>query len=153
MAVEIGEVAPDFMLRDDGNNEVRLSDLRGRNVVLVFYPLDFSPVCTRELKDLSATRERYAAAGAEILGISVDSRYVHGAFRRDEQLEVRLLADFHPKGGVARAYGAYLEPAGFANRATFVLDRHGVVRHRVLGSPGDARDPDEYLRALADCPI
>lgn len=109
MAVEIGEVAPDFMLRDDGNNEVRLSDLRGRNVVLVFYPLDFSPVCTRELKHLSATRERYAAAGAEILGISVDSRYVHGAFRRDEQLEVRLLADFHPKGGVARAYGAYLE--------------------------------------------
>jgi peroxiredoxin len=153
MAVEVGEVAPDFTLRDEDNEEVRLSDLRGRNVVLVFYPFDFSPVCTGELKELSATRSQYDAAGAEVFGISVDSRFAHAAFKRDEQLEVRLLADFHPKGEVSRLYGAYLEDAGFATRVTVVIDKDGIVRHRTESAVPQARDPDEYLRALADCPV
>ncbi|MGH7721622.1 MAG: peroxiredoxin [Candidatus Dormibacteria bacterium] len=153
MAVEVGEPAPDFTLRDQDNEEVRLAGLRGRNVVLVFYPLDFSPVCTEELKALSATRHRYDAAAAEVFGVSVDSRYSHAAFRRDEALEVRLLSDFHPKGGVARSYGAYLEDAGFANRLTVVIDKDGVVRHKVVGTVPQTRDPDEYLAALAACPV
>lgn len=153
MAVEVGDIAPDFTLRDQDNNEVTLSSLRGHNVVLVFYPMDFSPTCTSELKELTATRERYDAAGARVYGISIDSRHVHRAFRRDEELEVPLLADFHPKGAVAQTYGAYLDQAGFATRATFVIDKDGVVRHRVMGEVGAARDPDEYLEALAACPI
>ena len=153
MAVEVGDVAPDFTLRDQDNQKVSLSSLRGRNVVLVFYPMDFSPVCTGELKEISATRERYHAAGAEVFGISIDSRYVHAAFRRDEQLEVTLLADFHPKGRVASEYGAYLDGAGFATRATFVIDKDGVVRHKVVGTVPEARDPEEYLEALAGFPL
>jgi peroxiredoxin len=153
MAVEVGDVAPDFTLRDQDNNTVTLSELRGRNVVLVFYPLDFSPICTSELKAISATRDRYDAAGAEVFGISVDSRYSHSAFKRDERLEVTLLTDFHPKGATAQTYGAYVEGVGFANRATFVIDKAGVVRHRVMGDVGTARDQEEYLQALAACPI
>ncbi len=152
MTVEVGDIAPDFTLRDEDNNEVRLRDLRGRKVVLLFYPLDFSPVCTGELKEIARSQDRYDAEGAEVYGISVDSRYTHKAFKREEELTAHLLADFHPKGAIASAYGAYLEEAGIANRATFVIDSEGVVRHRVITSPGEARDAEEYLGALASCP-
>jgi len=153
MGVEIGDIAPDFTLSDENGEQVTLSGLRGRNVVLVFYPLDFSPVCTQELKDISAVAERYAAAGAEVYGISVDSRWTHAAFRRDEQLSAHLLADFHPKGAVAQQYGVYLDQAGIANRGTFVIDAEGRVAHKVVTSPGEARNQDEYLAALASCPV
>ncbi|GAC1578194.1 MAG: peroxiredoxin [Candidatus Dormibacteria bacterium] len=153
MAVEVGDEAPDFTLVDEDNNQVRLSDLRGRNVVLLFYPFDFSPVCTNELKEIARTQARYDAAGAEVFGISVDSRYTHKAFKRDEQLTARLLADFHPKGAVAAQYGAYLEDAGFATRVTVVIDSTGVVRRKVISSVPEARNADEYLEALASCPI
>jgi peroxiredoxin len=153
VSVEIGDIAPDFTLVDDAGEQVTLTSLRGRNVVLVFYPLDFSPICTRELKDISAVADRYQAAGAEVFGISVDSRWSHAAFRRDEQISARLLADFHPKGQVAQQYGVYLEQGGIANRATFVIDAHGRVAHRVVTSPKEARNQEEYLAALADCPV
>jgi len=84
MGVEIGDIAPDFTLVDENGEKVTLSELRGRNAVLVFYPLDFSPVCTKELKDISAVADRYQAYGAEVYGISVDSRWCHAAFKRDE---------------------------------------------------------------------
>lgn len=153
MSVEVGDIAPDFTLVDETGEKVTLSELRGRNVVLVFYPLDFSSVCTRELKDIAAVASRFAAQNAEVLGISVDSRYCHAAFKRDEQLSARLLADFHPKGEVARLYGVYLEQAGIANRGTFVIDREGRVAHRVVTSPAEARSTEEYLEALAACPV
>src|ERR1700730_11763916 len=110
MPLEIGSPAPDFTLVDEDNERVTLSELRGGNVVLVFYPLDFSPTCTRELHDITSLRERFG--DAEVFGISVDSRHTHRAFKRDEQLRVRLLADFHPKGAVAALYGAYLDQVG-----------------------------------------
>ena len=150
--MEVGSEAPDFTLRDENGEEFTLSSLRGRNVVLVFYPLAFSPICTTELHDISGAAESYDAAGAEVIGISIDSPYVLKAFKRDQGIKARLLADFHPKGAVAEKYGAYIEQAGIATRATFVIDKHGKVAHKVVTHPGEARDQHEYLEALARCP-
>jgi peroxiredoxin len=88
-----------------------------------------------------------------VFGISVDSRWCHAAFKRDEELSASLLADFQPKGDVARLYGVYIDDAGIANRGTFVIDRDGRVAHKVVTSPGEARNQDEYLEALAACPV
>jgi peroxiredoxin len=129
-----------------------LSARRGRNVVLVFYPWSFSPICTSELQELTRTRDRFDAAGAEVVGISVDSLYVQRAFKDREGISATLLADFHPKGAVARDYGVYIEDGGFANRGTFVVDKRGRVAHKVVTSLDDARDTESYLTALAACP-
>ena len=153
MPPQIGDQAPDFTLTDDQGTPVTLSELRGRNVVLVFYPLAFSPVCTRELKDISGAIDRYDAAGAEVFGVSVDSRWALGAFRRDEEIAARLLADFNPKGAVAKLYDTYLDDLGFANRSTFVIDKDGRIAHRTTSTVKDARDQEEYLQALAACPV
>ena len=153
MPLEIGDQAPDFTLNDDQGTPVTLSGLRGRNVVLVFYPLAFSPVCTGELKDISSAIDKYDAAGAEVFGVSVDSKWTLAAFRRDEGIAARLLADFHPKGAVARLYDTYLDDAGFANRSTFVIDKDGRIAHRTTTSVREARNQDEYLQALAACPV
>ena len=153
MAVEVGSEAPDFTLRDENGEEFTLSSLRGRNAVLVFYPLAFSGICTKELHDLSDAAERYDAAGAEVIGISIDSPFVQKAFKRDEDLKAKLLSDFHPKGAVAKQYDAYIEEAGVATRATFVIDKDGKIAHKVVNHPGEARNQDEYLEALASCPV
>jgi peroxiredoxin len=153
MAVEVGQEAPDFTLRDENGEEVTLSSLRGHNVVLVFYPLAFSRICTKELKDISSVADQFEAANAEVFGISIDSPFVLKAFKRDEDLEAHLLSDFHPKGEVAKRYGAYIEEAGIATRATFVIDKNGNVAHKVVTHPGEARDEQEYLDALAACPV
>jgi len=152
MSVEVGSEAPDFTLRDENGKEFTLSSLRGRNAVLVFYPLAFSSTCTTELHDITAAADKYQAADAEVIGISVDSPYALKAFKRDEQLEAKLLSDFHPKGAVAKQYDAYIEEAGIATRATFVIDKNGKVAHKVVTHPGQARNQEEYLEALADCP-
>ena len=153
MAVEVGSEAPDFTLRDENGEEFTLSSLRGRNAVLVFYPLAFSGICTKELHDLSDAADRYDAAGAEVIGISIDSPFVQKAFKRDEDLKAKLLSDFHPKGAVAKQYDAYIEEAGVATRATFVIDKDGKIAHKVVNHPGEARNQDEYLEALASCPV
>jgi peroxiredoxin len=145
MAVEIGDLAPDFTLPDENNEKWMLSEHRGRNVDLVFYPLPFSAICTRELHELTDTRDKFDAAGAEIVGISVDSRHV-------QKLQATLLADFLPRGEVAQKYGVFIEQAGIANRGTFVIDRDGKVAPKVITSIGEARDPNEYLKALEACP-
>ena len=152
MAVEVGEEAPDFTLRDDANQKWTLSEHRGGNVVLVFYPLSFSGVCTHELHQLTDAADSFDSAGAEVVGISVDSKYVQAAFKRDEGLRATLLADFNPLGAVARTYGVFMEEWGYANRGTFVIDKDGKVAHKVVTNPTDARDPEEYLAALAQCP-
>jgi peroxiredoxin len=153
VAVEVGQEAPDFTLRDENGEEVTLSSLRGQNVVLVFYPLAFSGICTKELKQITSVADEFKAAHAEVLGISVDSPFVLKAFKRDEDLEAHLLSDFHPKGEVAKRYGAYIEEAGIATRATFVIDKDGKVAHKVVTHPGQARNEQEYLEALASCPV
>jgi peroxiredoxin len=153
MSVEVGQEAPDFTVRDENGEEFTLSSLRGRNVVLVFYPLAFSSMCTKELHDISAARDQYDAAGAEVIGISIDSPYALKAFKRDEDIKARLVSDFHPKGAVAKEYDAYIEEAGIATRATFVIDKDGKVAYKVVNHPGQARDQEEYLEALAACPV
>jgi peroxiredoxin len=153
MPAEIGEEAPDFTLTDENGEQFTLSSLHGHNVVLVFYPLAFSGTCTKELLDLTAASDKYDAANAEIVGISVDSPYSLKAFKRDEGLKAKLLADFHPKGDVARKYGAYIEEAGIATRATFVIDKDGKIAHKVVNHPGQARNQEEYLEALENCPV
>jgi peroxiredoxin len=151
--LKVGDAAPDFTLKDQDNNEVTLSKLRGQNVVLVFYPLAFSGICTGELKSLTANQKKYDDAKARVFGISIDSRYALAAYKRDEKLSATLLADFHPKGEVAKKYDVFMEALGFANRGTFVIDKDGIIRGVTVTEPGKARDEASYLSALASCPV
>ena len=153
MAAEVGSEAPDFTLRDENGEEVALSSLRGRNVVLIFFPLAFSRMCTKELHRATELADRYDAAGAEVFGISVDSPYSLKAWKRDEDLRAHFLSDFHPKGAVAQTYDAYIPDAGVATRATYVIDKDGKVAHKMVNHPGEMRDQDEILDALAACPV
>jgi peroxiredoxin len=152
MAVELGQEAPDFTLRDENGEEMTLSSLRGRNVVLVFYPFAFSSTCTKELHDITDREDSFGDASAEVFGISMDSPFTLKAFKQHEHLSAHLLSDFEPKGRVAKQYGAYLDDLGFATRATFVIDKDGKVAHKQVTSPGEARDQDEVLAALEACP-
>jgi peroxiredoxin len=154
MAIEVGREAPDFRLKNAANEDVTLSSFRGRkNVVLVFYPGAFSSVCTRQLTQVGEHEARYAEGDAQVLGVSVDSRYVQGRFAQDLGLtDTILLADFEPKGAVSRSYGVYLDDVGYSGRATFVIDKAGVVRGVSLTDhPGQMPDEEECFRALAAC--
>jgi peroxiredoxin len=123
-----GTEAPGFTLIDQDGEPVSLADFRGRKVVLVFYPGDFSPVCTDQLSIYQEVLPQIKEQGATLLAISVDSRWAHAAFREKLGIQIPLLADFHPKGEVAGAYGAYLPDYGTANRSLVLVDGDGVVR-------------------------
>jgi mycoredoxin-dependent peroxiredoxin len=151
MAVEVGSEAPDFTLRNEDGEEVKLSALRGQNVVLIFYPFAFSSICTKELHDVSDLESRFG--DAQVFGVSVDSPFALKAFRQSEDLSAHLLSDFEPKGAVAQQYGAYLDGLGFATRATFVIDKDGKVAWMQVNSPGEARDQEQVVEALAACPV
>ncbi len=125
--IEVGAKAPAFTLPDQDGNEVSLSDFAGSKLVLAFYPLDFSPVCTDQLSIYQEVLEEIEARGAKIVGVSVDSFFAHKAFADKLGLSIPLLADFHPKGEVARAYGALIEERGHANRSLVLVDEDGVV--------------------------
>ena len=126
--IEPGTKAPEFTLPDHRGNEVSLADLRGRKVVLAFYPNDFSPVCSDQLSVYQEVLGQIEAAGAELIGVSTDGSWAHNAFRKHLGLEMTLLSDFHPKGEVSRAYGAYLEEWGTPNRSLVLIDEQGIVR-------------------------
>jgi mycoredoxin-dependent peroxiredoxin len=156
MPLEVGQEAPDFTLKDPANEDVTLSSFRGKkNVVLVFFPLAFSGVCTKQLTQINQHGDRYAEGDAQVLGVSVDSRYAQGAFAKELGLtDTILLADFEPKGEVSRAYGMYNADRGFSARGTFVIDKHGVVQGVSLpDGPGEMPDEEEYFRTLAVCPV
>lgn len=156
MPVEIGQEAPDFTLKAPDGEEVALSSFRGRrNVVLVFSPAAFSSVCTRQLTEIGEHEARYAEGDAQVIGVPVDSRHSQGRFARDLGLtDTILLADFEPKGEVSRAYGVYLDRVGTAGRATFVIDKQGIVRGVSLtDTPADIPDEREYFAALEACPV
>jgi len=125
--IAAGEPAPDFTLRDQDGEEVSLADFLGRKVLLVFYPQDFSPVCGDQLSIYQEVKPEIAEKGVELLGISVDHSWAHKAFREKLGIDTTLLADFEPKGEVARAYGSYLEKLGFANRTLVLVDEEGTV--------------------------
>ena len=125
--IAAGEPAPDFTLRDQDGEEVSLSDFRGRRVLLVFYPFDFSPVCSDQLSVYQEVKPQIEEKGVELVGISVDHVFAHKAFQEKLGIDTTLLADFEPKGEVARAYGAYLEKVGHANRSLVLIDADGKV--------------------------
>jgi len=148
MPIEVGQQAPDFTLKDQNQKEVSLKDLRGKNVVLAFYPLDFSPVCSKEHACFHDDFSQFKGLNAEVLGVSVDSAWAHKAFAEKLGIEYKLLADFHPKGAMASKYGLYLEEKGITNRATVIIDRDGVVRYVKVYDIPQQRDNKELVDAL-----
>jgi peroxiredoxin len=126
--IEPGTPAPDFELPNHRGEPVRLADFRGRKLMLCFYPNDFSPVCSDQLSLYQEVLSEVRGKGAELVGISTDGTWAHNAFRKHLGLEMTLLSDFHPKGEVSRAYGAYLEDWGTTNRSLVLIDEDGVVR-------------------------
>jgi peroxiredoxin len=125
--IEAGQPAPEFTLADQDGNKVSLSDFRGQTVVLVFYPLDFSPVCTDQLSVYQQATGDLEQNGAKLIGISVDSAYSHKAFQTQLDVTIPLLADFHPKGEVAEAYGVFNAERGIAARALVMVGPEGDV--------------------------
>lgn len=156
MAVDVGQEAPDFTLPSRGGETITLSDYRGKkNVVLVFYPLAFSGVCTKQLTAIGENETRYAGSDAQVIAISVDSHFAQSAFADSLGLtDTVMAADFEPKGAVARDYGVYLDERGISTRASFVIDKAGVVRHAdVKPTPADVPDEEAYFAALATCDV
>jgi mycoredoxin-dependent peroxiredoxin len=150
MAPEVGTEAPDFTLKDQNNQEVTLSSFRGaRNVLVVFYPFAFSGICTGELTAVRDDLASFQNDDVQILAVSVDHVFALKAWADAQGYEFPLLADFWPHGGVAKSYGVFNEPAGFALRGTFLVDRTGTVQFAEVNGPGEARDQDAWKKALA----
>lgn len=149
MAIQVGEKAPEFELKDNHGVTVRLSDYRGaKNVVLLFYPFAFTGVCTGELRALREDLPRLVNDDTQLLAVSNDSIATLRVFGEQEDLEFPLLSDFWPHGAASRAYGVFDEDKGCAVRGTFIIDKQGVVRWSVVNALPDARDPNEYVEAL-----
>jgi peroxiredoxin len=148
-ALKAGTIAPDFALPSTPDQKVSLSELRGRPVVLVFYPADWSPVCSDQLALYNELSPEFSEFEAQIVGISVDGIWCHLAFIKDRKLHTPLLADFEPKGAVARQYGVYDEKVGEAERALFVIDAEGVIRWSYVSPVGINPGADGILKALA----
>jgi peroxiredoxin (alkyl hydroperoxide reductase subunit C) len=149
MPIAVGAQAPDFTLKDQNNQEVRLADFRGRKaVLLVFYPLAFTGTCQGELSEIRDNLPDYANDQVQVLTVSVDSPYSHKVWAIQEGFEFPLLADFYPHGAVAQAYGVFNETTGFANRGTFLIDADGVIRFAEMLGPGEYRDQASWREAL-----
>ena len=150
MTLEIGQEAPDFELKNQFGEPVRLSSYRGeKNVVLVFFPKAFTPTCTGELCAISDEKDVFENDDTVVLGVSTDTTATLKVFAELEKYQYQLLSDFWPHGAVAQTYGAFFEPGGFPMRATFIIDKDGVVRWSVVNGPGDARRTADYREALA----
>ncbi|GLW33068.1 peroxiredoxin [Actinoplanes regularis] len=150
MPIETGAPAPDFLLKDQNNQEVRLSGFRGRKaVLLVFYPFAFTRTCHGELTEIQKRLDEYADERVQVLTVSVDSVYSHKVWAEQEGFEFPLLADFWPHGEVARSFGVFNEETGFANRGTFLIDADGIIRFAEMAGPGETRDQAAWRAALA----
>jgi peroxiredoxin len=148
--VDVGQQAPDFTLVNQHGEQVTLSSYRGdKNVVLVFYPFAFSGICTGELCEIRDRLESFDNDSTVTLAVSCDSKFVQRVFADREGYTFSMLADYWPHGGVARAYGIFVEEAGAAKRATFIIDKEGVVRWTVIHAIGEPRDAASYEEALA----
>ena len=143
---EIGQEAPDFTLPDQDGKERRLSDFRGKNVIIAFYPFDFSPVCTAEFGCFQDGLSELDNLNAQVLGISVDSKYSHKEFAEKLNLSFPLLSDFSKE--VCRLYGT-LRPEGFSERAYFLIDKAGTVRFRkIMPNPGERMENEQLINEL-----
>ncbi len=143
-----GKAAPDFELGTADGQRIALRDLRGAPVILVFYPADWSPVCGDQVTLYNEVLPEFERYGARLVGISVDGMWCHRAFAESRKLRYPLLADFEPKGAVARRYGVYRETDGTSERALFVIDADSIIRWRYV-SPVDVNPgADGILEAL-----
>lgn len=144
----IGTPAPDFELNSTPDQKLKLSELLGKKVILAFYPADWSPVCTDQMALYNETLKLFSKHNAQLVGISVDSKWSHLAFSQSRNLHFPLLADFEPKGQVAKMYGVYDEKEGLAERALFVVDEKGIIRWNYLSPVGINPGADGILEAL-----
>jgi mycoredoxin-dependent peroxiredoxin len=150
VTIEIGSEAPDFALPNQYRERVRLSNYRGaKNVVLVFYPLAFTPTCTGEICALRDEGQALSNDSAQVLAVSCDSTAALRVFSDQQAVTYPLLSDFWPHGEVSRKYEVFVEDRGIAMRATFVIDKQGMVRWSVVHPGGEPRNPQEYEKALA----
>jgi peroxiredoxin len=147
-----GTAAPEFSLNVTPDQKLALSELRGKPVILAFYPADWSPVCGDQMALYNEVLPEFQKYGAEVLGISVDGVWCHEAFARELKLHFPLIADFEPKGAVARLYGAYREGDGVCERALFVIDAKGVIRWSYCSPIAVNPGADGLLDALEQLP-
>jgi len=152
MGISVGQAAPDFTLNAAPDQTLSLSELRGEPVVLVFYPADWSPVCGDQIALYNELRGEFRKYNAHIIGISVDGVWCHAAFSLDRKLQFPLLADFEPKGAVARRYGIFRAADGVCERALFVIDAEGIIRWQYVSPIGMNPGADGILAALDGLP-
>jgi peroxiredoxin len=145
-----GDKAPEFCLKTTPDQSVSLSDFRGRPVILAFYPADWSPVCGDQMTLYNEILSEFQEYNAELLGISVDGVWCHGAFARDRKLHFPLLSDFEPKGAMARTYGVYRDADGVTERALFVIDGDGVIQWSYISPIGVNPGANGILTALEE---
>jgi peroxiredoxin len=143
-----GTEAPDFRLPSTPDQKVSLSDFRGKNLILAFYPADWSPVCSDELALFNELHPLFKKQNTELLAISVDNTWCHLAFEQARKLRFQLLSDFEPKGEVAKRYGAYRTQEGLCERALFLIDDKGTIRWSYLSPIGVNPGADGLLDAL-----
>ena len=150
MPIAVGLPAPDFTLKDQSQKDIKLSDFAGkRNVVLVFYPLDFSPLCTNEHVCFINELKQFESLNAQVLGLSVDSVWTHQAFAEKMGITYPLLADFHPKGAVAQLFGVYVPDRGVAGRSVAIVDKAGKIAWFKNYDYPSIPDMKEVAQALA----
>jgi peroxiredoxin len=153
MILEKGTPAPEFELNSTPDQRLKLTDFRGKRLILAFYPADWSPVCSDQMALYNATLKYFHKYNAEILGISVDSKWCHMAFSQSRKLHFPLLADFEPKGEISNKYGAYNESEGESRRALFVIDEKGIIQWSYLSPDGINPGADGILDALEDMSV
>lgn len=146
--LKIGTKAPDFKLNSTPDQELSLSELKGKNVVLAFYPADWSPVCSDEMSLYNLSLDLFKKLNAIVIGISVDSKWSHMAFAQNRSLHFPLLADFEPKGAVSKLYEVYDEKSGHSKRALYLIDKEGIICWNYLSPEGMNPGVDEILDAL-----
>jgi peroxiredoxin len=147
-----GTAAPDFTLHVTPDQSLSLSELRGRPVIMAFYPADWSPVCGDQMGLYNEILPEFQKYGAELLGISVDGAWCHEAFAKERHLHFPLLADFEPKGAVAKMYGVYRQAEGVSERALFVIDKNGIITWSYVSPVALNPGADGILQALDDLP-
>lgn len=151
MTITVGQQAPDFTVKDQFGEEVSLGSFRGKkNVVLVFFPFAFSPTCTDELASIRDERAEIEQDDTVVFAISCDSMWALRAFAERGGYDFQILSDSWPYGEVAKAYGVFLPDRGIATRATFIIDKQGIVNWAVVNDLSQARDTKQYCNAVAD---
>lgn len=145
-----GEKAPEFELFATPDQKIKLSELKGKNVVLAFYPADWSPVCSDQMALYNEMLKFFSKYNADIFGVSVDGKWCHLAFEQDRKLHFPLLSDFEPKGAVSKAYGVYDENEGESKRALFVIDEEGMIAWSYLSPVAINPGADGILNALEE---